>query len=182
MLTLQLRNRFLFHNIIKHITERKCDSSAKPRENSCFYKSALVQSSVTVTSSWILRSAEMGITSAGMQSRDAECGERIFTRTVRQVKQQTTVHYFVSPPRPPVKTNPQAKLWFQPGWKWQHERNVVCFLFKPRAAFYTPQWQKIAKINTQNAGIVRKISSHVFNRMRHDSKKKVEIGWRIDLK
>ncbi|ENE3895928.1 hypothetical protein ABM837_000697, partial [Escherichia coli] len=24
----------------------------------------------------------MGITSAGMQSRDAECGERIFTRTV----------------------------------------------------------------------------------------------------
>ncbi|EHL5719890.1 hypothetical protein CX918_003760 [Escherichia coli] len=38
-----------------------------------------------------------------------ECGERIFTRTVRQVKQQTTVHYFVSPPRPPVKTNPQAK-------------------------------------------------------------------------
>ncbi|EGJ2787654.1 TPA: hypothetical protein N6363_004279 [Escherichia coli] len=51
----------------------------------------------------------MGITSAGMQSRDAECGERIFTRTVRQVKQQTTVHYFVSPPRPPVKTNPQAK-------------------------------------------------------------------------
>ncbi|EIZ7480953.1 hypothetical protein MQU48_002503, partial [Escherichia coli] len=34
----------------------------------------------------------MGITSAGMQSRDAECGERIFTRTVRQVKQQTTVH------------------------------------------------------------------------------------------
>ncbi|EGK4987144.1 hypothetical protein IPU01_003747 [Escherichia coli] len=25
----------------------------------------------------------MGITSAGMQSRDAECGERIFTRTVR---------------------------------------------------------------------------------------------------
>ncbi|MBB9431726.1 hypothetical protein FSF25_017255 [Escherichia coli] len=51
----------------------------------------------------------MGITSTGMQSRDAECGERIFTRTVRQVKQQTTVHYFVSPPRPPVKTNPQAK-------------------------------------------------------------------------
>ncbi|MDZ9522659.1 protein YqgC, partial [Escherichia coli] len=33
----------------------------------------------------------------------------MFTRTVRQVKQQTTVHYFVSPPRPPVKTNPQAK-------------------------------------------------------------------------
>ncbi|EHE9876099.1 hypothetical protein PFV29_002817 [Escherichia coli] len=25
----------------------------------------------------------MGITSAGMQSRDAECGERIFTRTMR---------------------------------------------------------------------------------------------------
>ncbi|NAH75472.1 hypothetical protein GUC08_24225, partial [Escherichia coli] len=30
----------------------------------------------------------MGITSAGMQSRDAECGERIVTRTVRQVKEQ----------------------------------------------------------------------------------------------
>ena len=39
----------------------------------------------------------------------------------------------------------KPKLCFQPGWKWQHERNVVCFLFKPRAAFYTPQWQKIAK-------------------------------------
>nr|QMB11786.1 hypothetical protein HV010_18230 [Escherichia fergusonii] len=83
--------------------------SAKPRENSCFYKSALVQLLVTVTGPGVLRSAEMGITSAGMQSRDAECGEHIYTRMVRQIKQKTTVHYLVSPPRPPRKTNPQAK-------------------------------------------------------------------------
>ncbi|EHC4923754.1 hypothetical protein JS662_003947 [Escherichia coli] len=36
-------------------------------------------------------------------------GNESSPETVRQVKQQTTVHYFVSPPRPPVKTNPQAK-------------------------------------------------------------------------
>lgn len=145
MLTLQLRNRFLFHNIIKHITERKCDSSAKPRENSCFYKSALVQSSVTVTSSWILRSAEMGITSAGMQSRDAECGnESSPERWDRLSSRQRFIISYHLHGRLLRRTH-KPKLWFQPGWKWQHERNVVCFLFKPRAAFYTPQWQKIAK-------------------------------------
>ncbi|EEZ4010711.1 hypothetical protein H1M86_003425 [Escherichia coli] len=87
----------------------------------------------------------MGITSAGMQSRDAECGERIFTRTVRQVKQQTTVHYFVSPPRPPVKTNPQAKTLISTRLEVATRKKRRVLLFKPRAAFYTPQWQKIAK-------------------------------------
>ncbi|EEL2467886.1 hypothetical protein Q8B01_003523 [Salmonella enterica] len=62
--------------------------------------------------SGILRSAEMGITSAGMQSRDADCGGHARTRTMRQIQQNTTVHYLVSPPRPPRKTNPQAKATF----------------------------------------------------------------------
>lgn len=39
------------------------------------------------------------ITSTGMQSRDADCGEHMYTRTVRQILQNTTVHYLVSPPR-----------------------------------------------------------------------------------
>ncbi|HEB0855101.1 hypothetical protein I5682_01140 [Citrobacter werkmanii] len=69
---------FSFH--CKHVTELKDDGSAKPRENSCFNKSALVQSLVAVTGSGVLRSAEMGITSAGMQ--DADCGGHMYTRTV----------------------------------------------------------------------------------------------------
>ncbi|ELI6863612.1 hypothetical protein RRR41_001926 [Salmonella enterica] len=52
------------------------------------------------------------ITSTGMQSRDAECGRHARTRTMRQIQQNTTVHYLVSPPRPPRKTNPQAKAMF----------------------------------------------------------------------
>nr|HEA3228619.1 hypothetical protein [Escherichia coli] len=98
----------------------------------------------------------MGITSAGMQSRDAECGERIFTRTVRQVKQQTTVHYFVSPPRPPVKTNPQAKTLISTRLEvaTRKKRRV---LFLSRAPRFIPHnGRKLQKINTQNAGIVRK--------------------------
>ncbi|QBY31216.1 hypothetical protein K7R23_01290 [Citrobacter rodentium NBRC 105723 = DSM 16636] len=51
----------------------------------------------------------MGITSAGVQNRDAECGGHIRTRTVRQIRQKTTVHYLVSPPRPPRRTNPKPK-------------------------------------------------------------------------
>ncbi|HEE0081900.1 TPA: hypothetical protein R8G83_002703 [Citrobacter youngae] len=39
----------------------------------------------------------MGITSAGMQ--DADYGGHMYTRTVRQIQQNTTVHYLVSPPR-----------------------------------------------------------------------------------
>ncbi|EIL2537132.1 hypothetical protein LLK42_000711 [Escherichia coli] len=94
----------------------------------------------------------MGITSAGMQSRDAECGERIFTRTVRQVKQQTTVHYFVSPPRPPVKTNPQAKTLISTRLK-----ETSCAFYLSRAPRFIPHnGRKLQKINTQNAGIVRK--------------------------
>ncbi|MBA7877808.1 hypothetical protein HV199_04365 [Citrobacter sp. RHBSTW-00446] len=62
-----------------------------------FTKSALVQFLVTVAGPGVLRSAEMGITSAGMQ--DADCGGHMYTRTVRQIQQNTTVHYLVSPPR-----------------------------------------------------------------------------------
>ncbi|EMF0718901.1 hypothetical protein V2E67_003106 [Citrobacter freundii] len=49
-------------------------------EKTLVSKSALVQSLVTVTGSGVLRSAEMGITSAGMQ--DADCGRHMYTRTV----------------------------------------------------------------------------------------------------
>ncbi|QNQ21848.1 hypothetical protein HF650_20050 [Kosakonia sp. SMBL-WEM22] len=43
----------------------------------------------------------MGITSAGLQIRDANDGECMHARTTRQNIQKTTVHYFVSPPRKP---------------------------------------------------------------------------------
>ncbi len=49
------------------------------------------------------------ITSAGMQNRDADCGGHMYTRTVRQIQQNTTVHYLVSPPRLLLTENPQAK-------------------------------------------------------------------------
>ncbi|MBJ3559036.1 hypothetical protein JGC44_12540 [Salmonella enterica subsp. enterica serovar Derby] len=45
-----------------------------------FTKSALVQFLVTVAGPGVLRSAEMGITSAGMQ--DADYGGHMYTRTV----------------------------------------------------------------------------------------------------
>ncbi|MBS2139595.1 hypothetical protein KCA24_16240 [Escherichia coli] len=77
----------------------------------------------------------MGITSAGMQSRDAECGERIFTRTVRQVKQQTTVLYFESPPRPPVKPTPQAKTRLQPRVGGTQRKKDRGLLFNTPAPF-----------------------------------------------
>nr|EKU4734331.1 hypothetical protein [Kluyvera ascorbata] len=54
----------------------------------------------------------MGITSAGMQSRNGGCGEYVHARTARQNRQNTTVHYLVSPPRSPhidKRTNQQAK-------------------------------------------------------------------------
>ncbi|HBA7885547.1 TPA: hypothetical protein J1Z77_000547 [Escherichia coli] len=99
----------------------------------------------------------MGITSAGMQSRDAECGERIFTRTVRQVKQQTTVHYFVSPPRPPVKTNPQAKNSdFNPAGSGNTKETSCAFYLSRAPRFIPHNGRKLQKINTQNASIVRK--------------------------
>ncbi|HAT1570912.1 TPA: hypothetical protein R4S87_003481 [Kluyvera cryocrescens] len=43
----------------------------------------------------------MGITSAGMQCRNGSCGGYVRARTARQNRQNTTVHYLVSPPRPP---------------------------------------------------------------------------------
>ncbi|MBU5601256.1 hypothetical protein KQJ18_04715 [Citrobacter sp. S55_ASV_140] len=49
------------------------------------------------------------ITSTGMQNRDADCGGHMYTRTVRQIQQNTTVHYLVSPPRLLLRENPQAK-------------------------------------------------------------------------
>ncbi|MBS5772127.1 MAG: hypothetical protein KHW84_03645 [Enterobacter cloacae] len=43
----------------------------------------------------------MGITSAGLQIRDANDGKCVHIRTTRQNIRKTTVHYFVSPPRKP---------------------------------------------------------------------------------
>ncbi|EKK3984628.1 hypothetical protein SNQ84_000944 [Cronobacter sakazakii] len=44
----------------------------------------------------------MGRTSAGLQKRDAGCGEKAHTRTAWQIKRITAVHYLVSPPRQPL--------------------------------------------------------------------------------
>lgn len=57
----------------------------------------------------ILRSAEMGRTSAGLHERDAGCG--IVTRdgTTRRIRRKTWVHYLVSPPHCPETGQRQAK-------------------------------------------------------------------------
>ncbi|EAT2997384.1 hypothetical protein EBH06_08030 [Salmonella enterica] len=70
----------------------------------------------------------MGITSAGMQSRDADCGGHARTRTMRQIQQNTTVHYLVSPPRPPRKTNPQAKATFNPAGSGDTKKTSCAFV------------------------------------------------------
>ncbi len=147
MLVFRLRNRFLFHNDLKHLTELRMTDSAKPRENSCFYKSALVQLLVTVTGPGVLRSAEMGITSAGMQSRDAECGNISTPEWCGRLsrKQRFIISYHLHG-RPERRTH-KPKHLFQPGWKWRHDDFVVCFLFKPRAAFYTVMIRKMQNIN-----------------------------------
>ncbi|QAR44896.1 hypothetical protein EQG67_03540 [Kosakonia cowanii] len=64
-------------------------------------RKALVQLSQCLTGPGVLRSAEMGITSAGLQIRDANDGKCVHVRTTRQNIRKTTVHYFVSPPRKP---------------------------------------------------------------------------------
>ncbi|HDS9455630.1 TPA: hypothetical protein QH851_000310 [Enterobacter asburiae] len=44
----------------------------------------------------------MGITSAGLQTRNAGCGNQMRARTAALNVQKTMVHYLVSPPRPPL--------------------------------------------------------------------------------
>ncbi|KAI3491599.1 hypothetical protein L1887_44220 [Cichorium endivia] len=70
-------DRFLIHIIVKHFSQ-------------------------SVTGPGILRSAEMGITSAGLQTRNAGCGNQIRARTAALNVRKTMVHYLVSPPRPPL--------------------------------------------------------------------------------
>ncbi|HDX5345409.1 TPA: hypothetical protein ROI66_004368 [Citrobacter sedlakii] len=77
-------DRFLIHIIVKHVTELKYDkvrrNHEKPPEIQECPCSEITKRS---TGPGVLRSAEMGITSAGMQNRDAECGGHAHTRTVR---------------------------------------------------------------------------------------------------
>ncbi|UYU31371.1 hypothetical protein KFZ77_16275 [Siccibacter colletis] len=51
----------------------------------------------------------MGITSAGVQNRDADYGGQTRARTVRQSMRNSVVHYLVSPPRQPFHDQRQAK-------------------------------------------------------------------------
>ncbi|HDR2162134.1 TPA: hypothetical protein QCG56_004050 [Enterobacter cancerogenus] len=74
------------------------ETTRKPLIN----KSALVQFSHGVTGPGILRSTEMGITSAGLQTGNAGCGNQIRARTAALNVRKTMVHYLVSPPRPPL--------------------------------------------------------------------------------
>ncbi|QUJ01422.1 hypothetical protein KCP75_16205 [Salmonella enterica subsp. enterica] len=52
----------------------------------------------------------MGITSAGNAKQGTGAGDMRAQNDA--IQQNTTVHYLVSPPRPPRKTNPQAKATF----------------------------------------------------------------------
>ncbi|QUJ03518.1 hypothetical protein KCP71_10745 [Salmonella enterica subsp. enterica] len=50
----------------------------------------------------------MGITSAGGVKQRCRLWGHARTRTMRQIQQNTTVHYLVSPPRPPRKDEPTS--------------------------------------------------------------------------
>lgn len=172
---LRLRDRFLFHIIVKHVTELTDNGSAKPRENSCVNKSALVQSSVAITGSGVLRSAEMGITSAGMQSRNADCGGHGRTRTMRQIQQNTTVHYLVSPPWTPRKTTPsQSHVLTRLEVATRRKRRVL--LYEPRVAFYTQNAEKKQNINAHNVSIDRNVSHPILYHNETAFKKSWKLG------
>ena len=70
-------DRFLIHIIVKHVSELCMTRSGETTRKLLFTKSALVQFLVTVTGPGVLRSAEMGITSAGLQIRNANGGEHV---------------------------------------------------------------------------------------------------------
>ncbi len=82
MLTHRLCNRFLFHIIVKHAPEPGM-TVQRNHEKTLAVTRAPLFSVPLPTGSGVLRSAEMGITSAGMQSRMAGCGEHIRARTAR---------------------------------------------------------------------------------------------------
>ncbi|HCL6630122.1 TPA: hypothetical protein N2R15_004937 [Citrobacter amalonaticus] len=70
----------------------------------------------------------MGITSAGMQSRDADCGRHTHTRTVQQIQQNTTVHYLLSPPRSlHQERTHKPKLRFNPAGSGDTKKTSCAF-------------------------------------------------------
>ena len=66
------------------------------------------------------------------------------------------VHYLVSPPRPPVKTNPQAKTLISTRLEVATRKMTCAFLYEPRAAFYTEKGAKKQNKNARVASTVRK--------------------------
>ncbi len=97
----------------------------------------------------------MGITSAGMEQRDAGCeglgglnGGQILRITA--FFQSYHLHAYGLGMR-----QAKAKLFAQPGWKWATQKSV-CLLNEPRAPLYTHNGEKLQKINVRFAGLVSK--------------------------
>ena len=73
-------------------------------------------------------------------------------------KRKTTVHYLVSLPRKFYQTRDKLKLNVNCFTRLEvaTRRIIVCFLYEPRAAFYTDMTGKMQKINVRIASTVRK--------------------------
>ncbi|QUJ06163.1 hypothetical protein KCP69_07260 [Salmonella enterica subsp. enterica] len=61
------------------------------------------------------------------------------TRTMRQIQQNTTVHYLVSPPRRLVRRTHKPKQRFNPAGSGDTKRRA---LYEPRVAFLYPERRK----------------------------------------
>ncbi|QUJ07520.1 hypothetical protein KCP70_06865 [Salmonella enterica subsp. enterica] len=59
------------------------------------------------------------------------------TRTMRQIQQNTTVHYLVSPHGRLVRRTHKPKQRFNPAGSG--DTRASCALYEPRVAFYTTQ-------------------------------------------
>nr|EKU2857231.1 hypothetical protein [Enterobacter roggenkampii] len=84
----------------------------------------------------------MGITSAGLQTRNVGCGNQMRARTAALNERKTMVHYLVSPPRPPLlKRTPSQSYKFTalPGWKWRHDEVIERLFYMSRAPRFIPR-------------------------------------------
>ena len=183
MLKSRLCDRFLIHINWKMRTGSiyaAGETTRKPLK-----RSALVQLSQRLTGSGVLRCAVMGNTSAGLHNNNAGCGEQTRTGTVRQIQRRTAVHYLVSPPRQPRKTSDKPKPKYtllHPAGSGDTRGTDVCFLYEPRAAFYTGKRAKKQNKIAHAFGSVRKNFHQPVAPLCDANQKKLAFGRATDLK
>jgi hypothetical protein len=126
VLVLRLRDRFLIHIIVKHVAEQSM-TVRRNHEKTLAWQERPCSVFRQPTGPGILRSAEMGRTSAGLHERDAGCGVLTRDRTTRRIKRKTLVHYLVSPPHRLRRVGDKPKLYI-PG----NKRNAAARFCKYR--------------------------------------------------